>query len=44
MKGNLTLRCLLAELEKQFLKDEDGSGRAEDDEGLTPEQAEDGSC
>lgn len=35
---------LLAELIKQFLKYENGSGRAEDDEGLPTKEAEHSSC
>lgn len=35
---------LLAELIKQFLKYENGSGRTEDDEGLPTKNAKHGSC
>lgn len=33
--------CSLAEFKQKFFKDEDGSSGAEDDEGLTAEEAED---
>lgn len=36
--------ALLAELIKQFLKYENGSGRAEDDEGLPTKETEHSSC
>lgn len=36
--------ALLAEVIKQFLKYENGSGRAEDDEGLPTKEAEHSSC
>ena len=34
-------RSSLAEFKEELLKDEDGSSGAEDDEGLTTEEAED---
>lgn len=38
------LSVSLAELIKQFFEDENGSGWTEDDERLSAEQTEDGSC
>lgn len=36
------MRYLLAEVKEELLKDEDGPGAAEDDEGLPREEAEQG--